>query len=62
MRLGAEPVQLRPGTKARAAYGAELIHERHRHRYEVSNALRPQARGGRPRRLRRLRADAIWSR
>jgi len=42
MRLGAEPVQLRPDTKARAAYGAELIHERHRHRYEVSNALRPQ--------------------
>src|SRR6478735_404701 len=39
MRLGAEPVQLRPDTKARAAYGAELIHERHRHRYEVSNAL-----------------------
>jgi CTP synthase len=42
MRLGAEPVQLRPDTKARAAYGSELIHERHRHRYEVSNALRPQ--------------------
>jgi CTP synthase len=42
MRLGAEPVQLRADTKARAAYGAELIHERHRHRYEVSNALRPQ--------------------
>jgi CTP synthase len=42
MRLGAEPVQLRPETKARAAYGTELIHERHRHRYEVSNALRPQ--------------------
>ena len=42
MRLGAEPVQLRPDTKARAAYGAELIHERHRHRYEVSNALRPK--------------------
>ena len=39
MRLGAEPVQLRPDTKARAAYGVELIHERHRHRYEVSNAL-----------------------
>ena len=42
MRLGAEPVQLRPDTKARAAYGTELIHERHRHRYEVSNALRPR--------------------
>jgi CTP synthase len=42
MRLGAEPVQLRPDTRARAAYGHELVHERHRHRYEVSNALRPQ--------------------
>jgi CTP synthase len=42
MRLGAEPVELRPGTRARAAYGADLVYERHRHRYEVSNALRPQ--------------------
>jgi CTP synthase len=42
MRLGAEPIQLRPDTRARAAYGHELVHERHRHRYEVSNALRPQ--------------------
>jgi CTP synthase len=42
MRLGAEPIQLRADTRARAAYGHELVHERHRHRYEVSNALRPQ--------------------
>jgi CTP synthase len=42
MRLGAEPVELRAGTRARAAYGADLVYERHRHRYEVSNALRPQ--------------------
>jgi CTP synthase len=42
MRLGAEPVVVRPGTKAEEAYGQELIYERHRHRYEVSNALRPR--------------------
>jgi CTP synthase len=32
MRLGKYPCQLVEGTKARAAYGAELIYERHRHR------------------------------
>jgi len=42
MRLGAEPVVLRPGTRAEEAYGQALIYERHRHRYEVSNALRPR--------------------
>ncbi|MSO47017.1 MAG: CTP synthase [Thermoleophilia bacterium] len=42
MRLGAEPITLTPGTKAFAAYGEETIYERHRHRYEVSNLLRPQ--------------------
>ncbi len=42
MRLGAEPVVLKPGTKAHAAYGEETIYERHRHRYEVSNLLRPE--------------------
>jgi len=40
MRLGAEPVELRQGTRARAAYGADLVYERHRHRYEVNNLLR----------------------
>ncbi len=40
MRLGAFPCKLRPGTKAQAAYGKELIHERHRHRYEVNNHYR----------------------
>jgi len=39
MRLGAYPCMLKPGTRARAIYGdAEMIHERHRHRYEVNNA------------------------
>ena len=42
MRLGAEAVVLKPGTKAHAADGEDTIHERHRHRYEVSNLLRPQ--------------------
>ncbi len=42
MRLGAEPVSIRPGTRAYEAYGEETVYERHRHRYEVSNLLRPQ--------------------
>ena len=40
MRLGAYPCKLKPGTRAFEAYGEELIHERHRHRYEVNNAYR----------------------
>ncbi|MBM3983241.1 MAG: CTP synthase [Planctomycetes bacterium] len=39
-RLGAYPCHLAPGTKARAAYGADVVSERHRHRYEVNNAYR----------------------
>jgi len=42
MRLGAYPCKLKPGSLAFAAYGSELISERHRHRYEVSNAFRAQ--------------------
>ena len=42
MRLGAEPVEVVEGTLAHAAYGETLIYERHRHRYEVNNHLRPQ--------------------
>jgi CTP synthase len=37
MRLGAYDCRLRPGTHAAKAYGAEIIRERHRHRYEVNN-------------------------
>jgi len=37
MRLGAYPCRLMPGSKAHAAYGEELISERHRHRYEFHN-------------------------
>ena len=37
MRLGAYPCKLEKGTHAYAAYGAEEISERHRHRYEFNN-------------------------
>ena len=37
MRLGAQPCHLAPGSKVREIYGADTIHERHRHRYEVNN-------------------------
>jgi len=40
MRLGASPTRLKAGTKAFAAYGEDLIYERHRHRYEVNNTYR----------------------
>jgi CTP synthase len=42
MRLGAWPCVLAEGTKARAAYGSDQIHERHRHRYEFNNRYREQ--------------------
>ena len=40
MRLGADPVKLHDGTRAREVYGEAVIYERHRHRYEVNNHLR----------------------
>ena len=40
MRLGAYTCGIKPGTKAFGAYGAKLITERHRHRYEVNNDYR----------------------
>jgi CTP synthase len=40
MRLGADPVKLHEGTRAREIYGEAVIYERHRHRYEVSLNLR----------------------
>ena len=36
MRLGAYPANLTKGTIAHKAYGADIISERHRHRYEVN--------------------------
>jgi CTP synthase len=40
MRLGSCPCALAPESLARQAYGREVIHERHRHRYEFNNAYR----------------------
>jgi CTP synthase len=40
MRLGAQRVPVKEGTKAATIYGAE-VNERHRHRYEVNNHYVP---------------------
>ncbi len=40
MRLGSYPCHIQPGTRAAAAYGHTVIHERHRHRYELNNRFR----------------------
>ncbi len=40
MRLGLWPCELAPGSVVREAYGEDIIHERHRHRFEVSNQYR----------------------
>ena len=40
MRLGAYPCRLKEGSSLLKIYGKELIHERHRHRYEFNNAFR----------------------
>jgi CTP synthase len=40
MRLGAQPCQLAVGSKAAQLYGAFVVNERHRHRYEFNNAYR----------------------
>jgi CTP synthase len=42
MRLGAYPAYLKKGTIARAAYKAEMVQERHRHRYEINNEYVPR--------------------
>ena len=42
MRLGAQAVELAEGTRALGAYNELVIHERHRHRYEVNNQYRQQ--------------------
>ncbi|MCL2707759.1 MAG: CTP synthase [Defluviitaleaceae bacterium] len=39
-RVGAEPCKLAKDTQAYAAYGEDLIYERHRHRYSVNNQYR----------------------
>ncbi len=40
MRLGSYPCRLQSGSRAAEIYGAEMVQERHRHRYEVNNAFR----------------------
>ena len=40
LRLGSYPCVIAPGTTMARCYGAELIHERHRHRYEFNNDYR----------------------
>jgi len=42
MRLGSYPCRLQKGTLAYKAYKSELIHERHRHRFEVNDAFKNQ--------------------
>jgi CTP synthase len=40
MRLGSYPCKLYRGTRAYKAYKQDLVHERHRHRYEVNDAFK----------------------
>jgi CTP synthase len=40
MRLGSYPCHVSKGSRAWQAYGSELVHERHRHRFEFNNTYR----------------------
>jgi CTP synthase len=42
MRLGAYPAALQDGTRVAEVYGESLVHERHRHRYEINIAYREE--------------------
>lgn len=42
MRLGLYTAKLKPGSIVAEVYGSDTSEERHRHRYEVNNAFRPQ--------------------
>jgi CTP synthase len=42
MRLGLQDQRLKPGSRARAIYGKDVVGERHRHRYEFNNRYRTQ--------------------
>ncbi|KAJ3615808.1 hypothetical protein Zmor_012281 [Zophobas morio] len=42
LRLGEYPTTVQPGTLCNKLYNSELIHERHRHRYEFNNDYREQ--------------------
>ena len=45
LRLGSYPCCVKDGTKVKQCYGVELIHERHRHRYEFNNRYREELTG-----------------
>ena len=45
MRLGAQDCHLTDGTHSRAAYGEDLVSERHRHRYEFNPDYRERLEG-----------------
>jgi CTP synthase len=45
MRLGAYECKLKPGSRVRGIYGTDVIHERHRHRYEVNINYRKRLEG-----------------
>ena len=45
MRLGADPIKLHEGSRAREVYGEAVVYERHRHRYELNNLLRKRLQG-----------------
>ena len=45
MRLGSYPARLAPGSVVATTYGAELVYERHRHRYEVNPRYRARLEG-----------------
>lgn len=42
LRLGLYPCKVKTDTLAHAAYGEDLVYERHRHRYEFNNEYREQ--------------------
>ena len=42
LRLGSYPCAVQPNTQLAQCYGADLIQERHRHRYEFNNRYRPE--------------------
>lgn len=46
MRLGQYPCALNPQSKSYELYGASMIYERHRHRYEVNNDYRTELLNG----------------
>jgi CTP synthase len=46
MRLGVQSCRLKSGSKSRALYNAEVIAERHRHRYEFNNNYKDTLQAG----------------